>query len=730
MNPNICSQQKPHNMRTKNTVKVFMAGLILVMSFSLKAQTITNPSVIVGTSSFIPARFTGAPGLPDEWMGLHPFMGSATSYINWQYLGNQTSGTLIFPAPDESAAYNFRMFAGNNSLLCAGEPFAVKKSLMLDKGFNGTGIIHSDFSGSAVDDWAECVAVDNNQRIIVAGAALTGDSINGQIPIIRFVVGRFNPDGTPDGTFGVNGRVSVDIPGIDAVEIKAMVVQPDGKIIVGGSGINDGVGLCLQQGSFILIRIGTEGALDPGFGANGIVITNFTLQNEPDGNSSDNLTSLALQPNGKILAGGYGTVCQEGGLRRCDLVRYQTNGQLDEGFGIGGINTFHPILENEWIEAIAPPVENEDGDFYIASNWSMWMLFGVNENRFYKFDAQGNLVSSFGTGGWVVDPRPAMENSQQSKSIAIGPDNQLYIMGCTGNTGWIWLMKRDPVTGASDPEFGNNGLIVYEHPVACIPTGIQFFDNKLFVGHYTFNGIWSTSRFNLDGTFDITYGWPGFMLHDYTDHVKGFAIQPNGDVVMAGSGLYAPGLQRDLMVVRFDTNSTRFLQNQTINNGENDCVASNENLYSYNVEIEVGASVNLIAAQKVFLYSGTTVLPGGYLHARISATGEDCMEESFLTSSNTMAEKPHQKVTTGETLSLVKVYPNPTSGKVFVETTGIPGNDEITIEICGLMGNVIYTGQVKGLSRQMIDLSGLPSGVCFLRTSNRQSTAVQKIIKQ
>jgi hypothetical protein len=93
-------------------------------------------------------------------------------------------------------------------------------------------------------------------------------------------------------------------------------------------------------------------------------------------------------------------------------------------------------------------------------------------------------------------------------------------------------------------------------------------------------------------------------------------------------------------------------------------------------------------------------------------------------------ENRNRFVPQAEGLTLVKVYPNPTSGLVFVETTGIPGNDEITIEICGLMGNVIYTGQVKGLSRQMIDLSGLPSGVCFLRTSNRQSTAVQKIIKQ
>jgi uncharacterized delta-60 repeat protein len=567
-------------MRTNIFVKIFIAVLILAASSGVKSQTITVPSGIVGTSSFLPAGFTGAPGLPNEWMGFHPFMGSGTSYINWQYLGNQTNGTLIFPAPDESAVYNFRMYDENNNQLCASEPFAVKKSLLPDKGFNGTGIIHSDFSGSEVDDWAECVSVDNNQRIIVAGAALTGDSINGQIPIVRFLVGRFNPDGTPDNTFGVNGKASVDIPGIDAVEVKAMVVQPDGKIIVGGSGINYGVGLCLQQGSFILIRIGTEGILDPGFGTNGIVVTNFTLPHEPVGNSSDNLTSLALQPNGKILAGGYGMVCQEGGLRRCDLVRYLTNGQLDTGFGIGGINTFHPNMENEWIEAMAPPVTNEDGDFYVATNWSIWMLFGANENRFYKFNALGNLVSSFGTGGWVVDPRPALENSQLPKSIAIGPDNQLYVMGCTGNTGWIWLMKKDPVTGASDPAFGNNGVVVNEHPVACIPTGIQFYDNKLVVGHYTFDGIWSTSRFNLDGTFDITYGWPGFMLHQYSDQVKGFVIQPNGGVVMAGSGLYAPGEQRDLMVVRFDTNSTRFLQNQTITTGDNGCFASNENIYT------------------------------------------------------------------------------------------------------------------------------------------------------
>jgi hypothetical protein len=303
-------------------------------------------------------------------------------------------------------------------------------------------------------------------------------------------------------------------------------------------------------------------------------------------------------------------------------------------------------------------------------------------------------------------------------------------MGCTGNTGWIWLMKKDAVTGASDPAFGNNGIVVYQHTVACIPTGIQFYNNKMVVGHYTLNGTWSTSRFNLDGTFDITYGWPEFMIHDYTDDVKGFAIQQNGDVVMAGSGLYAPVQQRDLMVVRFDTNSTRFLQNQTITTGENDCIASNENLYTYNVEVADGASVNLIAANKVFLYSGTTVLPGGYLHARISATGDDCPAESLLTSSdNTLDENRNRFVPQAEGLTLVKVYPNPTSGLVFVETTGIKANEEVTIEIYGMMGNLIYSGLIQGVTSHKIDLSGLPSGVCFLRTSNKQGAYIQKIIK-
>ena len=114
----------------------------------------------------------------------------------------------------------------------------------LDTGFGGNGTVVTNFAvlrGAAV-----AIQADGK---IVAACGLTGPR--------RFGVARYEVDGTLDAGFGDGGKVQTRL-GRGAVAL-AVLVQPDGKIVVGGS----------SDGDFALARDTTEGALDVRFGNEG-----------------------------------------------------------------------------------------------------------------------------------------------------------------------------------------------------------------------------------------------------------------------------------------------------------------------------------------------------------------------------------------------------------------------------------------------------------------------------
>ena len=95
--------------------------------------------------------------------------------------------------------------------------------------------------------------------------------------------------GDLDPTFGGDGIVTTPFGNLQ--DAKAVVIQPDGKIVVAGG--NQGSGFS----DFCLARYEPDGALDPSFGVSGKVTTDF------DGNS-DAAEALLLQPDGKLVAAG------------------------------------------------------------------------------------------------------------------------------------------------------------------------------------------------------------------------------------------------------------------------------------------------------------------------------------------------------------------------------------------------------------------------------------------
>lgn len=126
-------------------------------------------------------------------------------------------------------------------------------------------------------------------RLVVSGEQQSADGT-----FDRFGVARFNPNGQLDRTFGGTGTVTTDffaspVPGVREAAF-AVIVQPDGKIVAGGS--------ARQGGRFTptftaLARYNVDGSLDTSFGSGGRVAT--TAVPGP-------VQALALLSNGNILA--------------------------------------------------------------------------------------------------------------------------------------------------------------------------------------------------------------------------------------------------------------------------------------------------------------------------------------------------------------------------------------------------------------------------------------------
>lgn len=253
------------------------------------------------------------------------------------------------------------------------------------------------------------LAVQTNGKILVGGefSAIAGQG--------RTSLAHLNADGTLDGGFVAN----TEDRSSGTPCVRSVVVQPDGKILVGGmfttlggqsrnniarlnangtvdSEFNPGAGiqvlcLALQPDGKILVggNFSTLGGLSRSFlgrlNAHGTLDTDFTPA------VGGTVYSLAVQPDGKILVGGqFGSL---GGQTRNNLGRLNANGTLDEAF--------NPSVGGSGTPRVFSLVTQADGKILIGGGFSL--LGGQTRNNIGRLNANGTLDEGFnpGAGSYV-----------------------------------------------------------------------------------------------------------------------------------------------------------------------------------------------------------------------------------------------------------------------------------------------------------------------------------------
>jgi uncharacterized delta-60 repeat protein len=305
----------------------------------------------------------------------------------------------------------------------------------LDSSFGTGGIVNNSFGGGLVVG----VAIQPNGKILAAANGFDGGS-----------VGRFNPDGSIDTTFGNDGFASsksIDSgPGIRS----AFALQSDGKILVTGAGL--------------IGRYTSQGQLDPAFGNAGIASLTSPIA-----------TAMALQSDGKILVttGGVGAPTQlfaspflpnqQAGA----LARYNTNGKLDKTFGISGqaacVNSAAAIaIQSDGKIVIAGAIPNKlmtltSGGITEADNQ---VGFGL-----VRYNSDGSLDTSFGTGGGVDTGFGNNFPSGSAFALAIQSNGEIVVAGQAGSgdqnfTSSSLALARYTTAGQLDTSFGSNGKVL------------------------------------------------------------------------------------------------------------------------------------------------------------------------------------------------------------------------------------------------------------------------------
>jgi uncharacterized delta-60 repeat protein len=162
-----------------------------------------------------------------------------------------------------------------------GFDYYYQRSLLIRLNPNGTADPTFAYASGNLDTWIESVALQADGKVIINGSGLA----------------RLNANGSLDGSFNSGGR-----------DDSVVALHPDGKVLIGGY--------------FGIARLNANGSLDGSF--------NPKLAPAP---GSGYLSSIAVQPDGKMLIAGYFTAVN--GTNRNNIARLNANGSLDSSFNPG-----------------------------------------------------------------------------------------------------------------------------------------------------------------------------------------------------------------------------------------------------------------------------------------------------------------------------------------------------------------------------------------------------------
>jgi uncharacterized delta-60 repeat protein len=297
----------------------------------------------------------------------------------------------------------------------------------LDATFGKGGSVVTNFATSPA-----AMALQPDGKIVLAGV------INNTTENV-FAVARLNANGGVDTSFGSGGTVTADMgfPGVG----EAVAIQPDGKILLGGTVLGTDETL---PNMVAMVRYDADGSLDSTFGNSGGFANG---PGEVEVVSIQGVNTLAVLSDGDILVLRGGTIAQ-----------FSPTGSLRSTVTSGTIVATAKV-EN--------PILQPDGAFIVSNG----ILVGTARNRdldtqVMRFTPTGQLDPTFKTSVFDLIGEGGSANIDFLNAVALQPDGKVVLAGTHTHafTNAVNALVRLNSNGSFDTTFGKNGFVTNKLP--------------------------------------------------------------------------------------------------------------------------------------------------------------------------------------------------------------------------------------------------------------------------
>ncbi len=348
---------------------------------------------------------------------------------------------------------------------------------------------------------------------------------------------RINSDGTFDTSF--QPPDFSNFSGVGGI-ISSIVLQPDGKILVGGDFLTaNGIA---KQG---IARLNADGSLDQTF--NSLI------------SGGGFVTDIILLPDSRILIGGNFTINDSGG-NRTGIAKLNPDGSLDPLVYQNIVNIFKFVLlpdgrlvagnssnlrrfnadgtfDPSYSSVTMNPSTLDlhllaDGKILVAGNFNT--VNGFSKLGLFRTNPDGGVDTTFNSGG-------AGPNSSLT-GITPTPAGKFLIFGSFSTYNNVSNIRAAVIdaNGALDTSFHYTGVLT--------PNDMQFLPSgKIMVGG---NAAFASSsnaltRINADGSPDSSFVLP---ISNSSGMALAVVVQPDGKIIVGGQFPYANGITRPNLV--------------------------------------------------------------------------------------------------------------------------------------------------------------------------------------
>lgn len=387
----------------------------------------------------------------------------------------------------------------------------------LNPSFGDEGIITTNFNWILdYDDYSTCSVLDENGNLILGGHT----KVNSDLESVALAF--YNDDGSLNADINGNGKI-VNTISFECDYVSELLIQPDGKIVVGG------YLKYFSNDNFLFLRFLPDGNRDVGFGNSGLLTQFFP------NSSLSRVRSFELLPNGEFVA--FASIDPVFTTRTKDIamLRVLSDGTYDSSFDDDGKKTI--------TFGITPSLAGDEYPTCSGQHGNGILVGGYNNNSngreafIGKVDIDGNVVPAFGFNG-IYTFKPQGYDCAFTE-LTVLDDQRVFACGLATENG-----KENPFVvmlndlGKLDPSFAGNGSIILNTINGGRAVDFTETEDAYFVLANTFSQ-WNILLYKIlkNGTLDPQFGENG-MIELEIDGVQvgsGIHVLADGDLAVTGT---------------------------------------------------------------------------------------------------------------------------------------------------------------------------------------------------